>query len=304
MINQPLTEKQPAAAIDLFEDQTQLRSREAFQNYCRQVLSARLAFEKRLADQGRDRTQWNMAGYCQACEKIVPFVLDWHSSDKVRPNFRERLVCPGCHLNNRQRFSMGLLKHCVKAIEDKQNSAPPVIYLYEQVTPFYHYTSRHFTQARIIGSEYFGFEHQSGEIINGIRHEDAMAMSFESNSIDLIMSNDVYEHVPNYQQALKEAWRVIKPGGLLVFSIPFYADCQETRLRAIIENGKIKSLMEEQYHGNPMLNKGSLVFNDFGWDILDDCKSVGFKDAYVLGYYSVFYGNIGNGSQQIFIARK
>lgn len=285
---------------DLFEEQSKLRSLNEFQRYGQQVLPKRLEFEKRLSAQGQYKQQWQMAGYCQACEKMTPLIADWLCSDKVTPNYRERLICPDCQLNNRQRFSMGLLKQMVQQIP----SQPPIIYLYEQVTPFYHYANIHFKSATIIGSEYFGFEHQSGEVINGIRHEDAMAMSFADQSIDLIMSNDVYEHVPNFKIALKEANRVIKPGGKLVFSIPFYANRQETEYRAVLENGQIKHLLDEQYHGNPMLNKGSLVFNDFGWDILDACQAAGFQDAYVLAYYSIYYGNIGNGSQQIFIAEK
>lgn len=290
----------PVSQIDLFESEVKLRTLNDFTAYCQTYMPGRTAFENRLTALGKHKQAWQMAGYCQACEQMTGLVADWHSSDKITPNYRERLVCPVCRLNNRQRYSMGLLKKMVSRLEGIR----PVIYLYEQVTPFYHYAVTKLSEADIIGSEYFGFEHKSGEVINGIRHEDAMALSFANESIDLIMSNDVYEHVPDYKQSLKEAYRVIKHGGKLVFSIPFYANRDETRYRAVLEEGSIKHLLPEQYHGNPMLNKGSLVFNDFGWDILKACKEAGFADAYALTYYSVFFGNIGGGAQQVFIAEK
>jgi len=69
-------------------------------------------------------------------------------------------------------------------------------------------------------------------------------------------------------------------------------------------NGELECLLPEQYHGNPVSEKGSLVFYDFGWDILESCKAAGFNDAYLLSYYSLFYGHIGGGLQMMFVAEK
>ncbi len=284
----------------LYEEECALHSLEEFRHYLQRVLAPRLRLEERLARTGQTRPQWTLAGYCEACEKLMPLQLDWLSSDRVTPNYRERLICPACQLNNRQRYTLGLVKRLLRQWPEPI----PEIYLYEQITPFYHYIQRYFKSALITGSEYFGFEHQSGEVIDGIRHEDALALSFADEAMAMIVSNDVYEHVPDYHLALQEAFRVLQPGGRLVFSIPFYADREQTKPRAVLEEGQIRHLQPEQYHGNPMLNKGSLVFHDFGWDILEACRQAGFNQAYVLAYYSVFYGHVGNGSQQVFIAEK
>ena len=45
-------------------------------------------------------------------------------------------------------------------------------------------------------------------------------------------------------------------------------------------------ILPPQYHGNPLSEEGSLVFTDFGWDILDTLKEIGFEKANLIVYYS------------------
>jgi len=132
-----------------------------------------------------------------------------------------------------------------------------------------------------------------------------MNLSFEDNSFDVIVSNDVYEHVPDINKSLKEAYRVLKNSGTLMISIPFQQKNKKTIRRATLEDGKIKHILESRFHSNPVAKKeGSLVFYEYGWDFLDFLKKAGFKDPYMLGYYEIFYGYIGNGLQFIFVAKK
>lgn len=49
---------------------------------------------------------------------------------------------------------------------------------------------------------------------------DLQAMPFESESFDILLFNEVLEHVPSDEAALVEAYRVLKPGGLLVVFSP------------------------------------------------------------------------------------
>ena len=44
--------------------------------------------------------------------------------------------------------------------------------------------------------------------------EDAMKLSFKSNSFDVVICTHVYEHVPNRQTLFNEIHRVLKPGGI------------------------------------------------------------------------------------------
>jgi ubiquinone/menaquinone biosynthesis C-methylase UbiE len=58
------------------------------------------------------------------------------------------------------------------------------------------------------------------DIVRAAQGED---LPFDSNSIDLVFSSSVLEHVRDPERVLQEAVRVLKPGGYLQFVIPNYA---------------------------------------------------------------------------------
>ena len=85
-------------------------------------------------------------------------------------------------------------------------------------------------------SEYFP-DAKPGEFIHGVRNEDVQQLSFPHESFDLITSNQVFEHVPDTGKALGECRRVLKTGGLLVFTVPLY-DTAKTEQVATIAGGE------------------------------------------------------------------
>lgn len=46
---------------------------------------------------------------------------------------------------------------------------------------------------------------------------DAMKLDFKDKSIDIIICNQVYEHIPNHKQLIKEIYRVLKDNGICYF---------------------------------------------------------------------------------------
>src|SRR5690554_1000038 len=85
-----------------------------------------------------DLTSFNSHGYCYVCSRKTNFHTDFLYADpnnivdnKPIPNWRERVVCKGCHLNNRVRGSIQFLEQKLKA--KKSDS----IYITEQLTPLY-----------------------------------------------------------------------------------------------------------------------------------------------------------------------
>jgi len=237
---------------------------------------------------------FSVEGYCVPCSKTVPFLVDMESGgrregDVCLPNWRERLECPSCRMNNRQRLVATLIRQELD-VEQKKS-----VYFMEQVTPIFHWTKDAFKNHDIVGSEYLGYEYEGGEIIKGIRHEDIENLSFSDNSLDLIVSNDVFEHVPHPSKAFKECVRLLKSGGVMLATIPFHSENELSVIRAKIVDGELENLLPPSYHGNPISADGSLVFTDFGWDMLDNMRCSGFTEVAVEVYASTRYGHLGGG---------
>ena len=277
-----------------------IRSREEYQALWDRG-GDRRAFEDFLKEVYAPSEQWYLPGICQACDRVVGLIVDKHyggGGDGI--NWRERLECPNCRLNNRQRFMAHLVREALAA---RPEGAALRTYLHEQVTPFFAW-AQGALPGEVIGSEYLGHDVPGGTEVNGIRHEDALALSFADASLDVIISTDVLEHVPEIDPALAEAARVLAPGGSFFFSIPFHVGADVTVQRAALRDGAVVELLPPEYHGNPVDSKGSLVFWDHGWDMLDRLRRHGFADAHLVGYWSALYGHLGNGLQVVFAATR
>ena len=232
--------------------------------------------------------------FCLCCNEMTQMLVDYKhcavEEDGTRiPNWRERLVCPGCDMNNRQRLMARLIQQFATG-----RTTAPTIYLMEQVTPIYEWV-RSLYGSTVAGSEYLGPEYKGGERVHGIRHEDVMALSYADDSFDLIVSNDVMEHIPDPSRALSECFRVLKPGGEVLASIPFDPGTDTTAVRARLTDAGIEHVLPPQYHGNPLSFDGSLVFHDFGWDLLDLARAVGFAPAVCEVYSAEEFGHAGPG---------
>jgi 2-polyprenyl-3-methyl-5-hydroxy-6-metoxy-1,4-benzoquinol methylase len=256
----------------------------------------RAAFEKSLPT-GADT--FAVEGFCRACMKQVGFEVDHLYSDPATrtPNWRERLVCPECRLNNRIRASIHLL-------EQLRSPGPGTrLYITEQTTPLYRLLRKRFPKLQ--GSEYLGSSVPLGkQDPRGISNEDLTQLTFRENSFDAVLSFDVFEHIPNYRAALAECCRVLRPGGMLLFTVPFALGTQENLVRAVVKpDGEINHLLPPEYHGDPVNDRGCLAFYCFGWDMMDDLQRAGFENCRILGVWSDEYGYLG-AEQPFIVAEK
>ena len=127
-------------------------------------------------------------------------------------------------------------------------------------------------------SEYFGEKYKSGSLVDGILHQDLQNLSFPDNSFDVIISSEVFEHIPNAYLAFQEIHRVLKPGGRHIFTIPFDARGFTDIVKAIMdEQGNIQYLAEPEYHEDPIRQEdGILVYQIFSLEMLVKLNKLGF----------------------------
>ena|SRR2546426_9611715 len=51
---------------------------------------------------------------------------------------------------------------------------------------------------------------------------DAQALPFKAGTFEALVCHQVLEHVPDADKAVREMGRVLKPGGILIVTVPFY----------------------------------------------------------------------------------
>ena len=108
----------------------------------------------------------------------------------------------------------------------------------------------------------------SGQKQNDIMCVDLQDIPFDDNYFDLIITEDVLEHVYNIEQALKEINRVLKIGGKHIFTIPIHEN-------AVTMSRRGNPL--EVLHGDPLRPEGARVITDFGRDVISFIDRFGMK---------------------------
>ena len=288
--------------VDKLRPIASARDRDQFESAMNSEVFAELRSLQDALVQSVRSERFTVDGFCIPCSRNVSLLVDIESGgqqagDSWHPNWRERLVCPLCGMNNRQRLMAALVK------QKLGNESCKSVYFMEQVTAIYKWAENVFQDREIVGSEYLGYEYKGGDVIQGVRHEDVENLSFADESLDLIVSNDVFEHVPHPAKAFSQCARVLKEGGIMLASIPFHRNHDASQARAILKEGEVTHLQSPSYHGNPVSADGALVFTDFGWDLLDQIKASGFSDVIVNIYADKKFGHLGEG-QIIFEARR
>ena len=107
---------------------------------------------------------------------------------------------------------------------------------------------------------------KSGDYYNGIKCIDLQNIPFEDNTFDLIITEDVLEHVLDIEMAFNEIKRVLKKDGFHIFTIPVH---EKNKTVSRKKNDK------KVFHGDPLRDKGALVNTDFGNDLIDILKRFG-----------------------------
>ena len=240
-------------------------------------------------------TEVLVEGYCVVCGGARIFRIGPELWSPLKAySFRESQSCSGCSLNARTRAFIHFLEDHGFNTENKR------VYITEKLTPLFRYLQTRYEHLE--GSEFFS-DVVTGSKYLGTRVEDIMNLTYADSSFDSVFSLDVMEHVPDYRKAFREVFRVLRPGGDFIATFPFDLDLEKTFSRATIGRaGEVIHVMEPEFHGNPV-GEPSLCFTEFGWDILNVLRTVGFQQASVTLYSNSAFGYLGR-EQPIFRMRR
>lgn len=190
-------------------------------------------------------------GYCPCCDSSVKF-----SSKQTW--LRDHYLCSNCGCIPRERL---------------------LTYVIEQMLPNWKELSIHESSPatrgasdklrknckNYIASHYY--PNSKEEYVNSYKNIDLHHQNFEDESFDLVVTQDVFEHLPYPELAIKEIARTLKKGGYFISTVPLVNKFNPTQQWAELVDGEVKFFYAPDYHGNPIDPKGSPVFWHYGYDI-------------------------------------
>ncbi len=215
----------------------------------------RLSLLRAVKDAAKRLRYRNWSGYCPICERDVRFLA-------LGPWYRDQLICTSCHSIPRQRAVIRMIQTLYPDWRKLRihESSPGVGGASAKLArECEHYVSSHFVGSRPLGS-------LSPE---GHRNEDLGNQTFEDSSFDIVVTQDVFEHLFEPDRAIAEIARTLCPGGAHIMTVPIVRKASPSVRRASMAGTGIVHHLEPEYHQNPDDPSGSLVTIDWGYDIAD-----------------------------------
>ncbi|WP_157665448.1 class I SAM-dependent methyltransferase [Cyanobium sp. NIES-981] len=223
---------------------------------------------------------------------IEPFTHRHIPPDGVQilgSNYRETLMAND--LLSRNRGELCVLE---KAYGSLEALASLDIYLVEYFTGFAAWMRQHADADRLTLSEFLeGIEANFDDVV----HQDLCALTYADQAFDLVLCNELFEHVYDLGQAFHEIARVLRAGGRLLATCPMAFGQKEHIVKAQRnrETGELELFGVAETHGDPLRpEEGSLVYQIPGWAMLDELRAAGFSDVMLHHVTSWKHGVLGS----------
>ncbi len=235
-------------------------------------------------------------GRCNICGNYTVFIC----SNILTA--RNNMMCLFCGSSSRKRHVASLiidkLFRDIKSISQIASINTNIhIYNVALDDPFSKYLSKY---KYYYSSEYLPGITPGSEIRNKVYCQNVEETTFDSAAFDLVITEDVFEHVRNCKKGFLEIHRILKPGGYHIFTVPCYFD-RKTIVR-VDTSGEIDvNLLPAEYHGDPV--RGNiLAYRTFGIDIFGVLKTYGFSTELFISKY--IDKNIGIFDSYVFVSKK
>lgn len=205
-----------------------------------------------------------------------------------KSNIRESIVAN--QLISRNRAILYVLSHL---FDQKLFNSTLKVYTPELISSWSAWLVNLFGKENVTLSEYLS---DCDLNIDENHHQDLCNLSFSSESFDLVLVNEVFEHVRDLEQAFREINRILKAKGVVLATTPLAYGQFDSIIKAKYnqDSGEVIYLSEPEFHGDPIRpEKGSLVYQIPGWEILNMADASGFHSAKFHYITSWKYGILG-----------
>jgi SAM-dependent methyltransferase len=204
-------------------------------------------------------------GYCPFCESKTLFL-------RVDKGTRENYFCIKCDSWSRKRHVAETVCKVLNVTKLSDLSKAHFAIYNTSVNSFFNrflLNNKSFIRSEYITTVPFGTQ-----ISERLYSQDLERLTFQNNSFDLVITEDVLEHVRNLDLALKEIHRVLKVGGYHVFTVPI--NLAGNMVIRIDTSGKEDiDLLPREYHndGDNMI----VSYRTFGKDTPEVLAQYGFS---------------------------
>ncbi len=156
---------------------------------------------------------------CYICHRKFRYFLPFRGGSKIRSPFIQQLDMVGSN------FDHFKCMYC-DAIDRERHF---IMYLdvLDVWSRFTHARVLHFAPEKHIADKIRSLnpaEYIQADLFpqnEGVQKIDATDIPFSDNYFDILIANHILEHIPNYMQALKEFYRVLRPGGSAFLQTPY-----------------------------------------------------------------------------------
>ncbi|HEY1228814.1 MAG TPA: class I SAM-dependent methyltransferase, partial [Ramlibacter sp.] len=237
----------------------------------------------------------SVQGLCCVCGKTSRFFYD----DPAL--WRESLTCQHCLTTSRYRsIAKGVLRALAEragvsaaSLAELPATASRSVRVYDTQPPFRWLTCsyplpdllRKAPWVTVDVSQYKP-ERPFGETLrSGVVNQNLEALTFDDASFDLVITTDVMEHVRLDDRAHQEIHRVLKPGGMYLFTVPHEMEMADTLVRVRVHDpanpAADEHVLEPEYHGDANGEGGGVLsYRVYGRSLVAKLQAIGFEVEY------------------------
>lgn len=216
---------------------------------------------------------YHQVGKCNICGKSTIFIcIDVKT-------VRNNMYCPFCKSSSRKRHVAKLL---IEKVIPKVSSLDEItsnkdlnnLSIYNADVNDAFYKVLHNLKSYCCSS-YIPNVQPGTEIEEKVFCQDIENLNFADENFDVVITEDVFEHIRDYEKGFREVYRVLKKGGYHIFTVPCFFD-KPTLVRVDTHGKEDIHLLPPEYHGDKIRGK-ILAYRTFGIDIFEILEKIGFE---------------------------